>query len=62
MSPLLLIGLIGLISAILQLKYPEIIFKLKLLGIRSLEAVKIGGYVGIFISLLIIICDIFIVR
>ncbi|UNK17020.1 hypothetical protein MNQ98_21390 [Paenibacillus sp. N3/727] len=58
MSPLSLIGLLGLISAIIQIKYPELILKLRPLGVRSVEAVKLGGYLGLVISPLIILFDI----
>lgn len=62
MSPLSLIGLIGLTSALIQVKYPEVIMKFNPFGIRSEEAVKLGGYIGLIASPIIILFDIFIVK
>jgi len=62
LSSLSYVGLFALISAILQLMYPEFILKLKPLGVRSEEAVKLGGYIGLFVSPFIILFDIFIVK
>ena len=62
MSGLSLIGLIGLISAIIQLKYPKFVMELKPFGVRSVEAIKLGGYIGLFVSPLIIVFDILLVK
>ncbi|RAV21286.1 hypothetical protein [Paenibacillus contaminans] len=43
MNPVILIGMAGVICGVLQLLFPDYIYKLGLLGIRSREAVKKGA-------------------
>lgn len=51
MSSIITIGIICLISGILQILIPETLFKLNFFGIRSPEAIKRGGYLALFISI-----------
>ncbi|MGM1047778.1 MAG: hypothetical protein ACQEXX_16780 [Bacillota bacterium] len=50
-------GILAVIHAILQITIPDIILSLKPCGVRTKEAVKIGGLITLPIGIIIIIAD-----
>lgn len=57
MSPLLLIGVVAVIYSLLQITIPDIILSMKPFGVKTREAVRVGGFITLPIGMLIIIAD-----
>ncbi|WP_289356174.1 hypothetical protein [Paenibacillus sp. S-12] len=57
MSPLLLIGVVAVIYSLLQIAIPDIILSMKPFGVKTREAVRVGGFITLPIGILIIIAD-----
>ncbi|MCY9528140.1 MULTISPECIES: hypothetical protein [Paenibacillus] len=57
MSPFLLIGVVAVIYSLLQITIPDIILSMKPFGVKTREAVRVGGFITLPIGILIIIAD-----
>ncbi len=60
MSPLSLVGIISIISGIVQITFPDFLLKIRRSRV-SRNGIIYGGYMGIIVGILIIIFDIFII-
>lgn len=57
MGALSLVAILGLISGIIQITYPELFIKLKVQGTKNLKAVKVGGIITISVSIILFLFD-----
>ncbi len=57
MSPLTLIGVVAVIYSLLQITIPDIILSMKPFGVKTREAVRVGGFITLPIGIIIIIAD-----
>ncbi|MFB9324498.1 hypothetical protein ACFFSY_00910 [Paenibacillus aurantiacus] len=62
MGPLSTIGIIGVISGVLQITIPEKLLSLNFIGVRSKKAVKVGGYLTLPVGLAIIFIDVILIK
>jgi len=56
-GPLSLIAILGLISGIIQITYPDLFMKLHVQGTKNLKAVKLGGIITISVSITLLFFD-----
>lgn len=57
LSPLAFVYVLVFIHGLIQIFYPEIFIKLKFQGAHTPKGVKVGGYIAIFISIILFIYE-----
>lgn len=62
MSIITVFGALVVVFGVLQIIIPEKILHLRPLGVRSVEAVKSGGYLTVLVGLGMVVFDMFIMK